>query len=310
MEIRQLKTFQTVARLLNFNRSAEILNYSQSAVSAQIKLLEEELGVPLFDRLGKRVRLTEAGRMLVRYSSKMIDIEKEALAIVAGGKEPRGSISLRIPQSIGTYLLPSVLKKFQARFPRVGFDVGSCAYQALPNELKTGVTDVAFLLADSIHFSELNVELLRIEPLVMASSPAHPLAAKSALGVRDLAGETILLPKHDCSYKMFFEKSLAEEKMEAPTMMELNSIEAIKQCMIKGIGVTMIPAISIRREITQKRLAVLPWSDEPLEMAVLMIWHKDKWLSPTLLAFMDTVREVMKPAEIDKQDMDERIQRF
>ncbi len=294
MEIRQLRTFQTVARLLNFNRSAQILNYSQSAVSAQIKLLEEELGVPLFDRLGKKVRLTEAGQMLVNYSRKMLDIEKEALANVAGWKEPRGSIALRIPQSIGTYLLPSVLKRFQVRFPRVGFDVGSCAYQALPHELKSGVTDVAFLMADSIHFSELKAELLRIEPLVMTSSPDHPLAAGSALGVRDLAGETILLPKHDCSYKMFFEKTLAEEKMDPPTMMELNSIEAIKRCVMKGVGVTMIPAISIRREIAQKRLAVLPWSEEPLETAILMIWHKDKWLSPTLRAFMDTAREVMK----------------
>ncbi len=294
MEIRQLRTFQTVARVLNFNRSAELLNYSQSAVSAQIKLLEEEIGAPLFDRLGRRVRLTEAGSMLVNYSRKILDMEKEALASVTGWKEPRGSISLRVPQSIGTYLLPAVLQRFQRRFPRVGLDVGSCAYQALPHELKTGVTDVAFLLADAIHLADLKAEPLRIEPLVMAASPDHPLAAKSSLGVRDLAGETILLPKHDCGYKMFFEKSLAEEKMDAPTMMELNSIEAIKRCVMKGVGMTMIPALSIRREMAKKRLVVLPWSDEPLETAVLMIHHKDKWLSPTTRAFMDIAREVMK----------------
>ena len=91
MELRQLKTFQTVARLLNFNRAAEILNYSQSAVSTQIKLLEEELGVSLFDRLGKSVCLTEAGHMLVQYSQKMLDIEKETLAKVSGWEEPQGS---------------------------------------------------------------------------------------------------------------------------------------------------------------------------------------------------------------------------
>jgi DNA-binding transcriptional LysR family regulator len=98
MELRQLKTFKTVAQLLNFNRAAEILNYSQSAVSAQIKLLEEELGVKLFERLGKRIALTQAGETLMRYSQKMLDIEKETLTEVSGWKEPHGSISVRIPQ--------------------------------------------------------------------------------------------------------------------------------------------------------------------------------------------------------------------
>jgi len=300
MELRQLKTFQTVARLLNFNRAAEILNYSQSAVSAQIKLLEEELGVPLFDRLGKSVRLTEAGHMLVQYSQKMLDIEQETLAKVAGWEEPYGSISIRIPQSIGTYLLPSVLSEFQTQFPKVGLDISSCAYHSLQHELKAGLIDVAFLLADSIPFSELKAELLRIEPLVIVSSPDHPLAKQSAIHIRDLAGQSILLPKHDCSYKMLFEQILTEEKVDSATFMELNSIEAIKQCVIKGIGVTMIPMMSVAQEIAQQKLKILPWSEEKLETAILMIWHKDKWLSPTLQAFMDTVKKVMQSPGIDK----------
>lgn len=293
MELRQLKTFQTVAKLLNFNRAAEILNYSQSAVSAQIKLLEEELGVPLFDRLGKSVRLTEAGHMLVQYSQKMLDIEKETLAKVSGGKEPCGSISIRIPQSIATYLLPSVLGEFHARFPKVGFDISSCAYHSLPQELKTGIIDVAFLLADSINFSELNAELLRIEPLVIVASPHHPLVKQSTMRIRDLSGQLIILPKHDCSYKMVFEQILTEDKVDSATIMELNSIEAIKQCVIKGIGVTMIPMMSVMQELSQNKLTILRWAEEKLETAILMIWHKDKWLSPTLQAFMDTVKKVM-----------------
>ncbi len=300
MELRQLKTFQTVARLMNFNRSAEILNYSQSAVSAQIKLLEEELGVPLFDRLGKSVRLTEAGQMLVQYSQKMLDIEEETLAKVSGWEEPHGSISVRIPQSIGTYLLPSVLSEFHAMFPKVGFDIGSCTFHSLRHELKTGITDVAFLLADSIPFAELKAELLRIEHLVIVSSPDHPLAKKSVMHISDLAGQSILLPKHDCSYKMQFEQILTEEKVDSATFMELNSIEAIKQCVIKGIGVTMIPMISVSQEIEQKKLILLPWAEEKLETGIIMIWHKDKWISPTLQAFMDTVKEVMKSPDIDK----------
>ncbi|MDD2902519.1 MAG: LysR family transcriptional regulator [Syntrophales bacterium] len=294
MELRQLKTFQTVAKLLNFNRAAEILNYSQSAVSAQIKLLEEELRVPLFDRLGKSVRLTEAGHLLVQYSQKMLDIEKETLAKVSGGEEPQGSISIRIPQSIATYLLPSVLSEFHSRFPKVGLDISSCAYHSLSQELKTGLIDAAFLLADSIPFAELKAEVLSIVPIVIVASPNHPLAKQAAIHLGDLTGQAIFLPKHDCSYKMIFEQILTEEKVDSATIIELNSIEAIKQCVIKGIGMTMIPRMSVVHEISQNKLTILRWSEENLETAILMIWHKDKWLSPTLQAFMDTVREVFK----------------
>lgn len=300
MELRQLKTFQTVARLHNFNRSAEVLNYSQSAVSAQIKLLEEEMGAPLFDRLGKSVRLTEAGQMLLRYSQKMLDIEKEALATVSGWVEPSGSLSIRIPQSIGTYLLPAVLSEFQKVFPKVGFDIGSCAFHALRHELAAGVTDLAFLLADSIPFSELEAEVLRIEPLVVVSSPAHHLAGQPVLSVRDLAGESILLPKHDCSYKMIFEQVLVEEKVDSVTFLALNSIEAIKQCVMRGIGVTMIPRMSVGEELRSNKLTVLPWPEDNLETAILMIHHKNKWLSPTLQAFMDTTRKVMTSPVLER----------
>lgn len=300
MELRQLKTFQTVARLLSFNRAAEILNYSQSTVSAQIRLLEEEFGLKLFNRLGKRICLTEAGQMLMRYSQKMLDIEQETLTKVSGWEEPHGSISIRIPQSICTYLFPSVLCKFQASFPKVGFDIGTCAYEALIHELKTGITDLAFLLAESIPFPELKMETLGLETLVVVSSPDHQLAKQSIMHIRDLAGQTILLPKHDCSYKMLFQQLLVDEKVAPARFIELNGIEAIKQCVLKGIGVAMFPMMAIKEELAQKTMTILPWPEEQLETNILMIWHKDKWLSPVLQAFMDTTREAMKSPEIDK----------
>jgi DNA-binding transcriptional LysR family regulator len=293
MELRQLKTFQTVARLSSFNRAAEVLNYAQSTISAQIKLLEEELRVSLFDRLGKRVRLTEAGQMLLQYSQKMMDLEKETISRVADWEEPHGSLSIRMPQSIATYYLPEVLGRFVESFPRIGLHINTCAYQPLQHELRTGVTDVAFLFADSIQSSELTAELLRVESLAIIASPDHPLATRSVMHIRDLEGEHIILPKHDCSYKMTFEQILTEEKLKSATFIELNSIEALKRCVVAGLGVAMIPMMAVEQEIEQKLLVILPWAEERLETGILMIRHKDKWLSPTLKAFMSAVREVM-----------------
>ena len=294
MELRQLKTFVTVARLLSFNRAAETLNYAQSTVSSQIKLLEEEFGQPLFDRLGKRVLLTEAGQILYQYAQKMLTIEKETLSRVSGWEEPRGAISIRMPQSIGTYYLPSVLSEFQAVYPKVGLDISTCAYDVLLNELRTGIIDLAFLLTDSIPFSELKTDVLRVEPLVVVASPNHPVAGLSKLHIRDVAAQSIFLPKHDCSYKMIFENMLIEGNPGAATVMELNSLEAIKQCILKGLGVAMMPLVAVKKEIEQKEMVILSWPEEPLETAILMIRHKDKWISPALEAFMKTVKDVMK----------------
>ncbi len=294
MELRQLKTFQTVARLSSFNRAAETLHYAQSTVSSQIRLLEEEFGLPLFDRLGKRIHLTEAGHMLLQYSQKMLHIEEETRAKMSGRKEPHGSISIRMPQSIVTYLFPSVLSKFQAVFPKVGFDIGACAYDVLLNELRSGIIDVAFLLTDSIPFAELKNELIRTEPLVVVSYPDHPLAGQCNLNIHNLATHPILLPKHDCSYKLIFERILTEEKVSPVTFLELNSLEAIKQCILNGLGIAMIPLLAVKKELVQKEMVILQWPEETLETGVLMIWHKDKWISKPLQAFMDTAREVMR----------------
>jgi DNA-binding transcriptional LysR family regulator len=293
MELRQLKTFLMVGKLLSFNRAAEVLNYAQSTVSVQIRALEEEFGVPLFDRLGKQVVLTEAGQALMRYARKMLDIDDETHAEVCGRTQPQGSLSIRMPQSLSGCYLPAILSKFCALYPNVGFDINSCAYHSLEHELKSGITDVAFLLAESISARDLKSEVLGIVRLVVVANPGHPLAKKSSISIRDLEGERIILPKHDCSYRMLFEQMLTEERVKTASMIEMNTLETVKRCVMKGIGVTIMPEISVRIEIDMKELAILPWTEEMLETAILMIRHKDKWISPTLLAFLDIVRDVI-----------------
>ena len=293
MELRQLKTFQMVGKLLSFNRAADALNYAQSTVSVQIRGLEEEFGVPLFDRLGKQVVLTEAGQTLMRYAQKMLDMEEETHSELAGRTQSQGSLCVRIPQSLGTYFLPSILQRFHARYPNVGFDINSCAFHSLEHELKSGVTDVAFLLAESINAKDLTSEVLGVLPLVVVAKAGHPLAGHSSMAIEDLKGEVIILPKHDCSYRMVFEQILTEKRVRIASVIEMNTIEAIKQCVMMGIGVTITPEITVNEEILRKKLVVLPWSEEMLETAILMIRHKDKWISPTLSAFMQDAREII-----------------
>ncbi len=281
MELRQLKTFVTVAKLLSFNQAADTLNYAQSTVSSQIRLLEEEFGKPLFDRLGKTIVLTEAGQMLLRYAHKMIAIEKETITQVGGFQDALGSITLRVPQSISTYVLPSVLKKFSTLYPGVSFNISHCALSVL-KELRSGIIDLAFILADSIQEKDLTAEAIGFENIYMMSGPTHPLSKYPSVHMKDLKGQTVFLPTQDCSYKMIFERMLTEENIICASIIELNSIEAIKRCVMEGIGVMMLPEMTVQKEIANKKLVKLLWVEKELETAILMIRHKDKWLSPAL----------------------------
>lgn len=293
MDLQRLHTFRTVATLLNFNRAAEVLNYAQSTISAQIKTLEEEIGVPLFERIGKKVRLTPAGAKMLNYAQKLLAIEAEALSDVAGRSDTAGTLTLRMPQTIATYFMPAVLEEFWSGSPQTRMDVSSCALHSLEHELQIGTVDLAFLLAESVQSSRLQWEVLGIVELVVVAAPRNPLGRKSRVGYGDLKEFPVFLPKADCGYRMTFEQALAAKQVTPAALLEFNSIEAIKQCVMAGLGITIIPRVAVAAELAQERLIELAW-EEVLEVAVIMIWHKARWLSPTVEQFMAAVRHVMQ----------------
>ncbi len=293
MELRQLKTFRTVATLQSFNQAAKILNYAQSTVSEQIKVLESDLNVRLFERLGKRIVLTEAGELLLQYAQKMLDIEEEMKAEIVSKDEPQGSLAIRIPETISIYYLPRIVKTFHRRFPKVALHFNSCSYYSLQQELQSGITNLAFLITDVFQGMNLKTEILGQLPLVFVTSPENPLVYQDSVRASDIKNETILLPKGDCSYRMLFEKRLTEENIKPAAILNFNSIEAIKHCLMAGIGITIIPEIAVREELAKGELAVLSWTGKSLDVYVFMICHKEKWLSPTLSAFMETAREII-----------------
>lgn len=292
MELHQLRTFRTVATLQSFSQAAEVLNYSQSTVSEHVKALENDLKVRLFDRLGRRIALTEAGELLLQHAQQMLDIVDEIRSEITDQTEPQGSLSIRIPETVSTYYLPPVLKTFRQRYPRVSFNFNSCTYYSLQQELQSGLTNLAFLItSEEFRASGLEVERLLTLPLVIVTHPENPLASRPGVRAQDMQDVPILLPWGDCSYRMGFERTLAEEKIEPSVVLNFNSIEAAKECIMAGMGITLIPEIAVRKEIAQGLLSAPPWSGKDIRADLLMIWRKNRWISPILNAFMDTIRE-------------------
>ncbi|MFP5501436.1 MAG: LysR family transcriptional regulator [Candidatus Sericytochromatia bacterium] len=292
MELRQLSTFKAVAEAMSFTRAAEALNYAQSSVTAHVHALEEELGVPLFERLGRRIVLTKAGERLLEYADKLLRLAGEAQSVVPAGDEPAGSLVIGAPESLLTYRMLPVLRGFRARCPRVKvvFRPGTCL--ELRRALSAGTLDVAVLLEEPVEAPGLVVEELFPESLELIAHPEHRLAGVP-MGPRDLEGEALLMPEAGCSYRVMLESRLAEAGVHPGSITEFASLEAIKQCVMAGLGVGILPEVAVSGEVATGRMVILPWHDLPFGFVTQVAWHKDKWMTPALLAFIEVLNEIL-----------------
>jgi DNA-binding transcriptional LysR family regulator len=308
VELRQVETFRAVAEELSFSRAAHRLGYVQSSVSAQVAALEQELGAPLFDRLGRKIALTDAGRVMLRYSGRLLDLTKEAREAVAdagvGSGEVTGTLKVSAPETLLTYRLPRLLALFHERHPKVRLSVRPSAIGRLVGSMRRSVeeggVDVAFILDGPVKVSGLSVEPLLEESVSVIVSAAHTMASSPMVASRDLSGETVLLPEapeSGCAYRGQFERQLGAAGVVPAEKMEFQSIEAVKQCVAAGMGVSVLPSVAVSAELEDGKLAALRWK-EPFEVLTQMVRHEERWQSPALRAFLETAREVFSVAPV------------
>lgn len=300
MELRQLITFRTVASTLNFTRAAEVLGYVPSNVTMQIKALEDELGVRLFDRLGKQLVLTAAGKRFLTHIQGVLNKLDEARSVVHDNEVLSGTLTISANEVICAYRLPAVFQRFRSQHPGVRLIFRSVPNQELKQTLFEGTADVVFMLDEPIRSSGLAVEPLVEETFRLLAAPDHPLAKRTELQLEDFHGEVFLTNEKGCPYRTMFDRSLEKEGIDSITYLEFQSAEAIKQCAISGIGIAFLPEIVAEAEAERGKLVALPWQIPDLHVYTQMSWHRDKWLSPIMLSFIEAAREVLAIEEGNK----------
>jgi DNA-binding transcriptional LysR family regulator len=299
MEIRQLSTFRTVAELGNFTRAAERLGYVQSNVTAHVQALERELGVVLFDRLGRQVRLTLAGRRLLDYAGRILALADEASNAV--NDTGAGEVRISAPDTLCAHRLPALLRLVRSELPLVRVFFRPVSAATLRQQVWEGELDVAFTLEPSHPTTGLHVEALAHEAILLVASPEHALVGAAAVAPADLIGAPVLLTEAGCAYRVSFEQALAAAGVTLRETLEFSSVEAIKQCVIAGMGVAVLPAVTVARELSQGELAALNWVGPSLTMTTQMIWHAKRWCGPTLSAFLALARQALIPVDLREQ---------
>jgi DNA-binding transcriptional LysR family regulator len=301
MELRQLNTFRTVASTLNFSRAAEVLNYVPSNVTMQMKALEDELGVRLFDRLGKQLVLTTAGKRFLTHIEGVLNQLDEARSVVHDNENLTGTLTISANEVLCAYRLPVVFRLFRSRYPGVRLIFRSVPNQELKQTLFEGTADVVFMLDEPIRSSTLAVEPLLEETFRFFAAPDHPLSKRTVLQLDDFHGEVFLTNEKGCPYRTMFDRSFEKEGIDSITYLEFQSAEAIKQCAITGIGIAFLPEVVAEAEVERGELVALPWQIPDLHVYTQMLWHKDKWLSPIILSFIEAAREVIAVEEENKE---------
>jgi len=163
--------------------------------------------------------------------------------------------------------------------------------------LETGKLDMAVCMIEGSPNETIKSTRLRTERIFLLAHPSHPLASRRTVKAADLAGQTLLLTEGGCGYRLKLDRQLALENIRPGTVTEFSSIEAIKQCVLAGMGLGLLPAIVVSRELRQHQLKALHWAGPSMDIATHILWHKDKWISPAMAAFMNLVTEKLEEAE-------------
>jgi len=284
--LRQLQVFEKVASHLNYSRAAEELYLSQPAVSMQIKQLEGHVGLPLFEQMGKKIFLTEAGRELFHYSRNIAQqlAEVEAVFDELKGLE-QGKLTLSVVNT-ANYFTPKLLAEFCRQHPNINIILQVANRDAVLKQLADNSTDLA-IMGQPPDGLDISAEPFLDNPLVVIAAPDHPLARLKRVKFAQLAQETFLSREKGSGTRSAMERVFAEHQIQPRISMEMETNEAIKQAVQAGMGLGILSLHSIELELETKRLAMLNVEHFPLLRHWYAAHRANKRLSSAALAFKD-----------------------
>lgn len=291
MQLRQLSTFRTVADALNVTRAAERLNYAQSTVTEQIKVLEQDLGVVLFERSNRGLRLTPAGHRLVDYAERMLSLAEEARAAVTEVGSPGGELLIGAPETLCVYRLPSLLTRFREDCPKVHVVLRPGNREECRTGVREGTLDLCFTFGAPPDHPDLESMPLVPEPVVVVAPRDHPLTRRDLVTNADLAGVDFLVTEPGCSYRLMFEEALSSAPGPRPRIAaELTSIGALRTCVAAGMGFALLPWIAVAADLARGEIGLVPWRGPQYEAPIHATWSREARHASGLLPFLEATR--------------------
>ena len=292
MDFRQLEAFVQVAVHHSFSRAAEALELTQPSVTARIQALERELGEEMFDRGGRRVRLTDAGTIFLPHAERMLQMLREAKESV---EEVRGiqagSLRLGSALTISTYVLPRMLRTFHSRYPGVDVVVRTGRSDQVLNMLLSDEVQVG--LAHSLIHPDVETVDLYADEVILVANPDHPFAANRQATIEEIGGQPVILADRGSSYYGLIHGLFLQAGVVPNVAMELDSMEATKRMVEEGLGIALLPRVCLERELKQGLLAEVSITNAPsISRQIALIYRKSRKQVRTVQAFLEVLRSI------------------
>lgn len=293
MDYDQLASFLEVAKLQSFSRAAEKIYRTQPAVSAQVRLLEQECGEKLFDRSGKKVLLTPAGEILQRYAQRIIDLNKEALQAIAElNQTARGKLQIGANEATCLYVLPKTFARFRELYPLVQISIYRNFSHKILQKVQEGAIELGIVtLPQSANNMEV-IPVFRDEMQVIVPA-SHPLAKNRSATVEEIANFPLILPKTGHT-RVVLDRLLRDYREHLQVSMELASVETIKKFVGAGLGISIVSRAYAQPEVAAGLVKLIPLEGLKLHRELGLVYRRDRYLSLPAKVFIETVRESTK----------------
>jgi DNA-binding transcriptional LysR family regulator len=285
VELTYLKTFREVAKWGSYTRAAEVLGYAQSSITTQIQKLEESYGTVLLERFGRSMKLTIAGEALLQYANDIYRLHEESKEVVS--KQSKGTLTIGTIETMAAVYLPPHLHAYRRSYPDVNVVIQLGNEPYIIESVKEGVLDIGIILDPPFTDPELDTCILREETLVIITSPEHKFAGQNEVHVEDLESESLILTEDGCTYRAMLLKVLKGNQINFSLSYEFGNLEAIKQCVIYGLGVALLPRIAVAEEIRKGQIIAIPFVHPECRFYTQLIYSKKKWKSKAFEGFVE-----------------------
>lgn len=290
MDLRQLEIIRAIAETGSFTAAGEKLRVSQSAISRQVLLLEEELGDEIFHRVGRRVRITPAGDALLQLSNRVFQDVHDTLAEISDRQESlKGNFRLVGGMTVCLYVFPALLAELQRVHPQLDLKITGASSDKCIAELRTGVADLG-LLTLPIDAPDLVAVPVLEEELLLVTEPKHPLAKSRKIVPADLTRQPFVLFETGSNTRRVLDEFFLKEHIEPRIVMETENVEIIKSMVKTGLGIGIIPYLAVTAEVASRQLFCS-------RIAGHTLIRETGWIYPKMSRLPRTVSEVLRVFE-------------
>ena len=287
MEFREISTFLQVAQYQSFSKAARHLGYSQAAVTIQIKQLEQELGVHLFDRIGKQISLTHQGQVFYQYAVSIRNELEQAKNAVSDPSTLSGKLCLGTIESICASIFPDLLAEYHRLHPEVTISIVTDSPGVLLDRMNENTIDLVYLLDRRIYDNRWCKTLEEPEENIFVASPDHELAlVKRELELDEVLRFPFFLTEKDASYRHMLEQYLASINRSVKPFLEIGNTEFIIHMLLKNTGISFLPKFTVQRELQQKQLTALNVRGFQMQTWRQIFYHKNKWVTREMQEFL------------------------